>query len=93
MTLIEDIAGDVEPEAASAATVPEVPAPAPSARGCIGMVAEAVQALKAEGRWLPNLLFMHRYRLVHGYWRKAGYPEPLPLREAVRRALVRLGER
>jgi hypothetical protein len=93
MAISEDMAGDRQPEEESASSAPEVPARAPSARGCIGMVAEAVQALKAEGRWLPNLLFMHRYRLVHDYLQKAGYPEPLPLREAVRRALLRLGER
>jgi hypothetical protein len=92
MTTAENIS-DLEPEAASTSPAPEPPAPAPSTRGCIGMVAEAVQAMKAEGRWLPNLLFMHRYRLVHDYLKEAGYPAPLPLREAVRRALLRLGER
>jgi hypothetical protein len=93
MQPVEDIV-ETEAEAASAPTVPEPPARARlSTRGYIGMVAEAVQALKAEGRWLPNLLFMHRYRLIHGYLKTAGYPPPLPGREATRQALLRLGER
>ena len=64
-------------------------------RGHVAKVAEAVRALKAEGRWLPHLLFAHRFRMICAWLTAAGYgrERDLPSREAVRRALLRLGER
>src|SRR5262245_33542325 len=76
MTSTEDIASDQEPEAADCCPPASVPsASARPLRGHQAKIAEAVAALRAEGKLPPQLRPGHRDRLVTNWLIAAGYGE------------------
>ena len=75
--LTEDIARDLEPEAASTAPALERPSAARPYRGHHAKIAAAVAALRAEGLLPERLRPTHRDRRICDWLMAAGYAEDL----------------
>jgi hypothetical protein len=85
MNPTEDIAGNLEPEAANAGPVPVPSVTARPQRGHAAKIGLAVQALRAQGLLPPHLRPVQRDRIIIEWLIANGYRDDLPSRRAIKR--------
>jgi hypothetical protein len=83
--LTEDIADDLEPEAANPSSPPE------SAEAANPSSPPEPAALRANGKLPTHLRINHRDKRIRDWLIEAGYGNDIPDRNAIRRAWRRLG--